>query len=153
MSEQAEAKDIDRSEWGPGPWDGEPDRVEWRSRGFACLARRTRMGAWCGYVAMPPGHPWHGKEYGEPDVDVHGGLTYANKCSGDICHVPAPGEPADVWWLGFDCSHSNDLSPSMSAHWRKHHPELSTDAYDVYRDLAYVKAEVEKLAEQAEAAR
>lgn len=86
-----------------GPSSG---REEFRSPdGFACLIRRTNIGIWCGYVAVPPGHPWHGKHYDAVDADVHGGLTYAEPCSGEICHVPQPGESDDVWWLGFDCGH------------------------------------------------
>lgn len=29
-----------------------------------------------GYVAVPPEHPYHGKDYDKPLVDVHGGLTF-----------------------------------------------------------------------------
>src|SRR5215510_304522 len=28
-----------------------------------------------------------------------------------ICHTPSPGEPDNVWWLGFDCCHLGDLYP------------------------------------------
>lgn len=62
---------VDKSSWGDGPWQQEPDRAEWTHRGLPCLA-------------------------------VHGGLTYSDRCHDDICHVPAPGEPDDVWWFGFD---------------------------------------------------
>lgn len=54
------------------------------------------------------------------------------------------GEPDDVWWLGFDCSHPGDLSPMFVRQWRK--------LRWPYRDLAYVRAEVESLATQAVAA-
>lgn len=145
---------VDKSKWGPGPWQSEPDRVEWRHLGFACLMRRQpESGHWCGYVAVPPGHPWHGRGYSgvfDPEsceyvvqplpVDVHGGLTYADKCNGPICHVPQPGEPDDVWWLGFDCAHHRDLTPG--------HMAFAGPA-DVYRTADYVRAEVESLARQA----
>jgi hypothetical protein len=60
---------------------------------------------------------------GEEDyIYVHGGLTFADSCSdevredgGGICHIPYPGRPADVWWLGFDCAHCDDLSPAEAA--------------------------------------
>lgn len=137
---------IDKSGWGPGPWQTEPDRMEWKHNGTPCLMVRTpHHGAWCGYAAVPPGHPLHGVEYGDPDVSVHGGLTYSNKCAGYICHVPAPGELDDVWWFGFDCAHSGDETPGSNA-------ALGFRAYrgigDEYRDLAYVRAEVERLADQ-----
>jgi hypothetical protein len=106
------------------------------------------MGIWCGYAAVPPGHPYHGKGYDDIDVEVHGGLTYSDKCAGEICHKPEPGEPDDVWWLGFDCGHAWDYSPGIDKQLadiglpRPHFPD------EAYRDAAYVRSEVEKLAEQ-----
>lgn len=115
----------EKSAWGPGPWDDEPDRVEWREPtmpGLVCLVARGPMGNWCGYVAVPPGHPAHGADYNDVEVSVHGGLTYAERCQAGpaafVCHVPAPGEPDDVWWLGFDCGHAFDYSPAMEARMR-----------------------------------
>jgi len=29
-----------------------------------------------GYVAVPTGHPFHGRHYSLPPVEVHGGLTF-----------------------------------------------------------------------------
>lgn len=102
----------DKRNWRPGPWINEPDRVEWRHRGLPCLIVRNHTGALCGYVAVPPGHPAHGAGYDSVNVDVHGGLTFANHCDTSeralICHTPEPGEPDDVWWLGFDCAHYGD---------------------------------------------
>ncbi len=57
----------------------------------------------CGYVRIPAGHPWHGKDYGQLDVDVYGGLTFADA---DV-HCGKDG-PDDAWWLGFDCGHVLD---------------------------------------------
>lgn len=111
---------IDKTDWPRGPWDDEPDRVEWRSKGtprLPCLIVRGGIpGSLCGYIGVPPGHPWHGKEYDaiEPDPDCHGGLTYSGKCAGAICHVPVQGESDDVWWLGFDCAHANDYRPATA---------------------------------------
>jgi hypothetical protein len=66
--------------------------------------------------------------------------------------VPKPGEPADVWWLGFDCGHAFDLAPGLAAMLGRAAREAMMR--DTYRTLAYVRAEVEGLAEQAaEAAR
>lgn len=145
---------------GPGPWDDEPDREEWRAFGLPCLVRRGPSGAWCGYVGLPSSHPYHGVSYSDPlcghagcydhniDVYVHGGLTYAASCDGDettgICHVPQEGEEDNVWWLGFDCAHAGDLTP-------KHDGLLSRFATEhgyTYRDIAYVKGETTRLAEQ-----
>jgi hypothetical protein len=132
-----------------GPWDTEPHRVEWRYAGLACLAQRSySMLNWCGYVGVPPGHPFYGKKYtdeGPYDLGVHGGLTYSAKCKGFICHVPERGED-DVWWFGFDCGHAGDQIPGL---------DFSAKACDLpmrnwarYRDLDYVKGEVQGLAEQ-----
>lgn len=145
-STREESRFKDRIGWESGAWDDEPDRVEWRWLGpprLACLIVRGPSGALCGYVGVPPGHPYHGLDYQKCDVvDVHGGLTYADKCaeSGHICHVARPGEADDVWWLGFDCAHYGDRKPN-------HPPELR--AYgEAYRSIAYVRREVEQLAAQ-----
>lgn len=135
-----ERKPVDRSTFGPGPWDGEPDRLEWRTAaGLPALARRTEMGHWCGYVAVPPGHALHGVSAGSVvnDGGVHGGLTYAARCQDEICHVPAPGEPDDVWWFGFDCAHSFDMIPAHPF------PDLG---WRTYKTLDFVRGECERLA-------
>ena len=94
---------VDKATWGPGPWQDEPDKEQWadEATGYPCLIVRNRLGALCGYVGVPEGHPWHGKDYDdiEPCPDVHGGLTYADSCQegpeGEtICHVAAPGGPS-----------------------------------------------------------
>lgn len=153
-----------------GPWLSEPDKVHWidPTTDLDCLAVRNGMGAWCGYVGLPPGHKFHGIGYDEctkpaectdewcyehsPNavVSVHGGLTFASSCGESpkgegygICHVPLPGRPHDVWWLGFDCCHAGDQPPYDAA---MRHRSWGRD--DVYRDLAYVKAETADLARQ-----
>lgn len=144
---QGGQREIDRSGWPPGPWDGEPDRWEARHAGFPVLAVRNELGNWCGYVGVPPGHPWRGGNNDDLDnVRVHGGITYASPCQGAICHVPAPGEPDDVLWIGFDCAHAYDLVPGMLQFQRGGH------AGDVYRSLAYVQEQTRALADQAAAA-
>lgn len=140
---------IDKSTWGEGPWLHEPDREEFRHLGLACLIRRNpMMGNWCGYVAMPPGHRWHGMHYDECLADVHGGLTYSDRCQGSICHVPREGEPDDVWWLGFDCGHCDDLAPGHEATMRR--AGIDRHGYDTtYRDIDFARATCRSLAAQA----
>lgn len=164
---------IDKSGWLYGPWSDEPDKVQWQDEatGLPCLAVRSpTSGALCGYVGVPPGHPWHGAHYdrlrwNNPDAEdkwdyspnVHGGTTYAGACGhGDdpakgICHIPGPGEPDDVWWLGFDCAHAFDYMPAIEATLRNIRPfgDERFHSNDVYRDATYVKAQVEELARQA----
>jgi hypothetical protein len=131
-----------KADYPPGPWSGEPDRVEWKTRaGLTGLVVRGPVGALCGYVAVPPGHPDHGKDSDVVDGHAHGGLTFSGSCRGPICHTPAQGEPDDVWWLGFDCAHLGDLTPSLLRY-------MDTRCDDVYRDIAFVRDQVERLAMQ-----
>jgi hypothetical protein len=143
---------AEKSTWGPGPWQDEPDRLEWRHAGLACLIVRNQQGALCGYAAVPPGHPWHGAHFRDIDVYVHGGLNYSKACDGEICHVPAPGEPADVWWLGFDCGHGFDFAPAINALLRAVLGEERSQEFPLYkekyREIWYVRANVEALAQQ-----
>jgi hypothetical protein len=153
-------KQIDRTGWPAGPWDAEPDRLEWRmteAPGYPCLIVRNDFGSLCGYVGVPPGHPAHGKSYGDELVDkldVHGGITHGDGCHGRICHVPAPGEPEDVWWLGFDTGHGFDYTPGLRVALARGRPlpayvEPETGPFEErYRDVSYVRAEVEHLALQ-----
>jgi hypothetical protein len=144
---------IDRSSWPPGPWDDEPDRVDWRDEitGYPCFVKRGPTGAWCGYVGLPPGHRFHDADPDEVPVDVHGGLTFGAPCDEDdgptaerICHVPRPGEPADVFWLGFDCAHYNDVSPGMLGLGFKY---LAADRA-TYKPVSYARDETTALARQ-----
>jgi hypothetical protein len=138
----SEQPTIDKSDWGEGPWQQEPDRVEFQHAGLPCLmVRHPRHGNWCGYAAVPPGHPLHGKPYQDVDLEAHGGLTYSDHCQGDICHTPAPGEPDDVYWFGFDCGHAMDLCPGHARYGATFH-------WETYRPLGYVRSQVRKLARQ-----
>lgn len=133
-----------------GPWKTEPHRVEFRHAGLDCLMVRTAMGAWCGYVGVPKAHADFGKEYGAlEDIDVHGGLTYGRECQGVVCHAVDNDDTAR-WWFGFDCAHFCDTVPKIEGLMASMKPtffEGHTWA-PKYRDLAYVRAEVESLANQ-----
>lgn len=142
---------IDKSEWGDGLWQDEPDRVDWRddATGLPCLAlRNATLGHWCGYVGLPPGHPWHGKGYEDLlSLPAHGGVNFVSKCDeGEgpdrVCHVPLPGEPDDVWWIGFDCGHYGDLSPGTLLLDRVLHDHgfvMPVFGRGEYRSLDYVR--------------
>lgn len=136
---------VDRSRWPSGPWDSEPDFKQWldESTGLPCLIVRNRRGALCGYVGASVGHPYFEKGYEECEARVHGGLTYADHCADGICHTVEPGEDDNVWWLGFDCAHAGDASPSDDTE--------SIAAFcraEVYRDMDYVSGECRSLAKQ-----
>lgn len=173
-----EYRTHDKSTWGDGPWQDEPDKMQWvdDATDLDCLIVRNGGGALCGYVGVPPEHPWHGVGYSEcfrgsdcdtdpddywcenrPDAatEVHGGLTFADSChdTGDpskgICHIPEPGRPDDVWWFGFDCAHAYDLCPASDARLRE--SGFDPRRYEVgetYKDVAYVKREIANLAQQ-----
>lgn len=88
----------------------------------------------CGYVRIPAGHPWHGKDPSdmEPWPDVHRGLDY----TASDTHAG--------WWLGFCCAHAGDAQdPSLSGR-----PESSV-GQDIIRSTAYVRAECQWLIRQA----
>lgn len=153
-----------------GPWEKEPDKAQWidEATDLDCLMVRNPFGALCGYVGVQPGHPWHGKDYSDEllyDVSVHGGLTYADFCQEGaedgpgICHVPGPGRPANVWWLGFDCAHFMDLVPALEEHvgstfktltdLEKYMKEEAVRPYGkTYRTFEYVQNECRDLAKQ-----
>lgn len=68
-----------------------------------------------GYVAVPPEHPYHGKDYDKPLVDVHGGLTFdasakeVNELWKSLEFIGDETElPDDYWVFGFDTLHCND---------------------------------------------
>lgn len=154
-------------------WETEVIPLPWTHAGFDCaIVRNDHMLNLCGYVRFPEGHPLYGVDYGDPvpavlklaaeaagdgpigkrgmiDVfllaaggdmragmlfDVHGGITFS--CL-DSYWLP-PG-----FWYGFDCGHAGDMSPGLT---KLFDTNLFDD--DVYRDVAYVKAECESLAVQ-----
>jgi len=148
---------VDRKGWGSGPWDNEPDRLAFEHAGHPCVLKRQRLGHWCLYVGVPPGHPWHGKDYTDDDldVDVHGGVTYGLRCDGDpvlgVCHVAPAGQPDDVWWIGADFAHGDDASPGIGIECAD--LEVREPLWGgTYKALSYVRNECELLAEQAAAA-
>jgi len=166
---------TERNDWPCGPWDNEPDMLDWEHAGLKCAIRRGPMGHLCGYVGIYKNHPLYGVDYnarsetlrdmlndmmdkpvpdrfavllaalaGEidprPDVvfEVHGGLTYSD--------WQAPEMAKDgCWWYGFDCAHVGDLAPKDMNFRMEHGWELRGDTY---RDIEYVKAETERLADQ-----
>jgi hypothetical protein len=94
---------------------------------FVCEIRRVpQLLHLCGYVYIPYGHNYYGRD--TYDIKVHGGITLAE-------------QDKDEWKIGFDCGHSGDLIPAM---------KLSTNGTwregPTYKDWDYVEREVEKMA-------
>lgn len=171
VTPEVELRFIDKSDWGDGPWQDEPDKVQWtdEATGLPCLAvRHPHSGHWCGYVGVAEGHPVFGLEYDEANklgpthlyededdswvgFDVHGGLTFSDSCQEDeqeqgVCHIPQPGQPDKVWWLGFDCAHSQDIRPTYL---RRYGKMFSSSVFEeTYKTLEYVQNECANLAQQ-----
>jgi len=152
MKEQSWAS-IDKSGWGEGPWQTEPDKKQWRDpkTGMPCLMVRNASGALCGYVGVTEEHSLFNKSYNSAFacINVHGGLTFSAGCDEgaspehSICHID-PDNPGPVWWFGFDCAHSGDAGPALAAI-----PGMRRyDTYSTYRDLAFVTDECASLAQQ-----
>jgi hypothetical protein len=80
--ENLEYRTIDKSAWGRGPWQSEPDKMQFtdEATGLPCLIVRGPSGALCGYVGVGKSHPYFEKDYDDCGVSVHGGLTFARFC-------------------------------------------------------------------------
>lgn len=136
---------ITKADWPAGEWHDEPDREEWIDpvTGYHCLASRNMlMGFWCGYVGVPRGHPFFGKEYDDIELDFVQGLTYSDKIDDDI-YFDDVVHLNDIWIVGFDCCNYLDMwpnnSPEMFIWWRKR-----TEC--TYKNLAHVRDVCAKLA-------
>ena len=152
--------DADKKHWGPGPWDDEPDKVQYEDpeTGLPCLIVRNRQGALCGYVGVSPEHPYFKVEFQDvPDLDVHGGsLSYSNVCMENmpedcgVCHIPGPEDSDEVWWLGFDTAHGFDYTPTFGKHGEVMHGVDNVPPVPAvtYKTIGYVKAEIASLAKQ-----
>lgn len=127
-------------------WTGEPDNDTGTFAGFDWeLKRNHEMGFWLGYVNVPYGHPWYGKEYDTlEDVAVHGGVTYAQ-------------HDGLEWRIGFDCGHAWDVSPKMSEildpfmalAGSVERLQGSGPFQSTYKDIAFARGQAVRLCEQA----
>lgn len=113
--------------------------------GFEWEVTHNRGGYRCGYVRVPAGHPWHGRDYDGigPYPDVHGGLTFAE--ADTDC---GKGGEDNAWWLGFDCAHAGDApDPGLPGYYA-----AMAERYGIVRTTEYVAEECRSLARQAAAA-
>lgn len=133
-----------REGWGPGPWQLEPDQVTWTEGPYRCeIHRQSILGHLCGYVSMARSHPAYKQRAEARDFDMHGGCTYSRR-------------EGNRWKIGFDCAHYLDLVPQI--HFMRQpgglfadipgNAELNRD--EIYRDIAFVEAEIHALVEQLE---
>jgi hypothetical protein len=151
---------IDKSEWARGPWTDEPDAMQWSdpATGLPCLIVRAALGNLCGYVGVTPGHPAYGVGWAKLNYTAHGGINFAESCSGEpgtgVCHLPSKGEPDKVWWIGFDCAHGFDVLPfgATLAEGIVRRTGRGGRGYDhTYKDIEYVKRQCARLAQQLDA--
>lgn len=125
-------KELNKSSWPKGPWDQEPDLLQFTHSGLPCVVLRTYLGHLCGYVGVAVDHPCATGNRSIYDLSVHGGVTWDKK-----------GKENDLFWIGFDCGHSGDFHPGM-----KYSGRIGIYPSAVYRDMLYVRKETEDLAAQ-----
>lgn len=131
-----------------GPWLEEPDFMWWvhRPTDLECMIRRNDMGAWCGYVGVPEGHPAWQRDPFDMHLEAAPSLNFGRR-------MPSPYEPhADLYWLGFDCAHAPfDVVPTMDAYLHSvvgRSMPSSDYFHPTYKDVNYVRGEVVVLAEE-----
>ena len=144
---------IDKSDWGDGPWQNEPDEMSWSFGDVLCrIVRNPHGGSLNGYISVPKSHPWYETEQDSLyDLDVHGGVTFAGRFAHSTHATPTEAD-LEVWWIGFDCAHSGDRSPGFEALGRQRGSPWPIFGNDTYKHIEYVRREVEMLARQAIAA-
>jgi hypothetical protein len=99
-----------KSSWGPGPWQDEPDRLEWTHAGLYCLMIRNDLGSWCGYVGVPPEHPLHGIHHSSC---AYGCQPEPYRDLDEITGIPEP-ESMKQWRRehpNYDCAYEKTHSP------------------------------------------
>ena len=128
--------------------------------GFNCKIMLTSMGHYCGYVDVPPGHPFFSKAYGDvvpaPKHIINRPVSVGKDvgtiplfCATSVTDTSAPidllmhvhggityaskAENGKDWTFGFDCAHSDDGRKEGDPGWK---------------DEAFVMAECRRLAEQ-----
>lgn len=145
----------------------EGESHNFRHAELACFIRRSRIGTWCGYVALPPSRllkrlvKYDRMQMPHQDrkaragfllkmrnppyrhrllrkIEVHGGLTFFGKLR-DL-----PGGRGDRRViLGFDCAHLNDYIPVYG--------NKIKQPFAAYRTKEFVINETKRLAEQIRA--
>ena len=94
------------------PWFNE---ILWDSKthehkGLKFRVIRMTWGTWNGYVILPKGHIFHGKDILDKEIEdltVHGGVTYTDSGGGNW-------SKEDDWIVGFDTNHMYDFSPDST---------------------------------------
>lgn len=154
------------------PWFQEDNRVDFQAEGFKCCMRRGPLGSWCGYVGIPPSHPWHGKCYTnevKPTIDMLGPRDTLDHNPIDVlCMALGSTQPEDSLSITLCMRVHGGLTYAKNkepygkpdglwwfgfdcAHSGDLIPgmlEYGHNDTDIYRDQQYVVAEVQSLAAQ-----
>lgn len=129
----------------------EGNRYEFNYRGYNCLIiRHKTMLYLCGFVAVNEDSIFFGSDPLNLDFKVHGSVTVGfpgldNNWKEDLYYKPLTDETGkSLWWLGFDCGHTGDLTPI----------DLLLDSVldmndnRTYKNLEYVENELKYLVDQ-----
>lgn len=135
-----------------------------KETGYPCeIIRGHELMHLCGYVGVSSESVFYGQNWKqEPteSLDVHGGITYgcdaashygeryklASFVVGTVHGGLKGGRSKTVdWWIGFDCAHAGDMTPSKSL------PSFNSVFGGVYRDRAYVKEQLRAMCLQMRA--
>lgn len=125
------------------PWESEPDNAKWvdESTGLhGQIWRNDITYTLCGYVGVTSGD-LVGVDYSRVhmgEYTPHYELTYSGR-----------GKDSDVWWLGFDCAHSDDFLPGIYIRMRmvNHGGKKAWPPSTNYRTWEFVDAEIRKMME------
>lgn len=98
----AKEKEIPKIDWGPGPWQNEPDLEKWidPDTGLQCMIKRNMMsGNLCGYVGVTTKHLAHGLNSDGLNKAVSDSYSKANrsiliKAKGDFSKVKLKKHPS-----------------------------------------------------------
>jgi hypothetical protein len=136
-------------------------------QGYEYLIVLNTLGHRCGYVAIPPKHPYAntpmekrefmGKvrehyDYDSLDINCHGGLTFMKPDHGLKALLSIP---CTDLWIGFDCGHCYDASDydAMEKYFGKEYKEnklryCSRDEDNIVRSFDYVEMECQSIIHQ-----
>ena len=144
----------DKMNWGPGPWQEEPDYLFYWVEKYPCLILRHGLGHLCGYVGIDKSKAPESDHYDDIDLEVHGDVTYGGNRDSEL--KPEDKESLqgkEYYWIGFDCAHYLDFMPASIAINRvlPETAKLRSQLFkskDVYRTINFVKNEIQGMIDQ-----
>lgn len=94
------------------------------------------------YINIPENHKYYKKNYGEIDIDVHGGLTYSR----DYLWI-SKNEQIKGWFIGWDYAHYGDflgydMLPVFKHMQRNNEKKWTTE--EIFKDVKEVCYQIQK---------